>query len=55
MDERWRVLRQDDNGNRYVVVVVTSVEEAERIVATFEARGHEQMYWVERVSREDDG
>jgi hypothetical protein len=44
---RWSVHRQDDNGNCFVVETGLSREEAERLVATYEARGHKQMYWAE--------
>lgn len=43
----YTVYRQDDNGNRFVMQAGLSLEEAERIVRTFEARGHKQLYWVE--------
>jgi 2-methylisocitrate lyase-like PEP mutase family enzyme len=44
--ERWVVWRQDDNGNRFVVVRKESRAEAEEIAAAMEARGHKQLYWV---------
>ncbi|MBV6701138.1 hypothetical protein [Kitasatospora aureofaciens] len=43
----FRVMRQDDNGNRFVVARGLSRPEAERLAAEFEARGHKQLYWVE--------
>jgi hypothetical protein len=43
----WAVHRQDDNGNRFVLETGLSREEAERLVAVFEARGHKQVYWAE--------
>jgi hypothetical protein len=42
----WAVHRQDDNGNQFVVQTGLSREEAERLVAEFEAKRHKQMYWV---------
>ncbi|MEV0533200.1 SPOR domain-containing protein [Kitasatospora sp. NPDC050463] len=42
-----RVMRQDDNGNRFVVAKGLGRAEAERLAAEFEARGHKQLYWVE--------
>ena len=42
----WRVSRLDDEGNEFEVTAVSSRREAEAIVRTFEARGHEQTYWV---------
>jgi hypothetical protein len=43
----WAVHRQDDNGNRFVVQTGLSREQAERLVAELEARGHKQVYWAE--------
>jgi UDP-N-acetyl-2-amino-2-deoxyglucuronate dehydrogenase len=45
--EKWSVHRQDDNGNRFVVQAGLSRQEAERLVAEFESRGHKQVYWAE--------
>ncbi len=50
--DTWAVLRQDDNGNRFVVQTGLSREEAERLVAVFEARGHKQVYWAEPAQHE---
>jgi hypothetical protein len=49
--DRWRVVRQDDNGNVFVVAVVDNEVEARAIAAEFEARGHKQTYSVERVAK----
>jgi UDP-N-acetyl-2-amino-2-deoxyglucuronate dehydrogenase len=46
-EQTWTVYRQDDNGNRFVVSTRLGREEAERLVAEFEARGHKQVYWAE--------
>jgi hypothetical protein len=43
----WSVWRIDDNGNTFLVRERLSRDEAERLAAEFEARGHKQMYWVE--------
>ena len=43
----WRVLRQDDNGNVYVVAEVDSEAEAQAIADELEARAHKQIYFVE--------
>jgi hypothetical protein len=43
----WAVHRQDDNGNIFVVATGLGREEAERLVAVYESRGHKQLYWVE--------
>jgi hypothetical protein len=45
--KRWAVMRQDDNGNRYEMTTVATREEAERVVETYTARGHKQLYWFE--------
>ncbi|MFE4519805.1 SPOR domain-containing protein [Kitasatospora sp. NPDC056783] len=43
----YRVMRQDDNGNRFLVARDLDRAAARRLAAEFEARGHKQMYWVE--------
>ncbi|OWK34794.1 hypothetical protein FRUB_09636 [Fimbriiglobus ruber] len=43
--------RIDDNGNVFLVANQLDREAADRMAATFEARGHKQMYWVEEESR----
>jgi hypothetical protein len=45
--ETWTAHRQDDNGNRFVVETGLSREDADRLVAELEARGHKQVYWAE--------
>jgi hypothetical protein len=49
---KWRVLRQDDNGNVVVLVEADSEDEAKAIAAAFEARAHKQIYEVEMVATE---
>jgi RpiB/LacA/LacB family sugar-phosphate isomerase len=44
---RFVLMRQDDNGNRYVVARYTDHASATAAAETFEARGHKQLYWVE--------
>jgi len=44
---RFVLMRQDDNGNRYLVSRHTVRAEAEAEAAMYEARGHKQLYWVE--------
>jgi uncharacterized protein with GYD domain len=39
------LMRQDDNGNRYVMDRFPS--RAEAAAELFESRGHKQLYWVE--------
>ena len=46
-EKSWAVHRQDDNGNHFLVQTGLTREEAERLVAVFEARGHKQVYWAE--------
>ena len=46
--ETWAVWRIDDNANTFVVRGGLDRAEAERLVVEFTARGHKQMYWVER-------
>nr|HEX4312685.1 hypothetical protein [Kofleriaceae bacterium] len=49
----WRVVREDDNGNLYVVAETATELEARSIAADFEARAHKQTYYVERVAPPD--
>lgn len=44
---RWCVMRQDDNGNRYLVARDLTEADARALAAAYEARAHKQMYWVE--------
>ena len=46
---RWTVLRIDDNGNKFVVRGDLEERDAKEIVAEFEARGHKQVYWAEKL------
>ena len=46
---RWRVTRQDDNGNVFVVAEVVGEQAARDLAAEYEARGHKQTYSVEPV------
>jgi len=46
-DKAWTVWRIDDNGNRFVVHEHLARQDADRLVAEFEARGHKQTYWAE--------
>jgi hypothetical protein len=43
----WLVMRQDDNGNVFVVAELASEAAARTIARELEARAHKQMYWVE--------
>ena len=46
MADNWAVHRQDDNGNCFVVRAGLGQEEAVRLAAELESRGHKQFYWV---------
>ncbi|MFO0547069.1 MAG: hypothetical protein U0271_01710 [Polyangiaceae bacterium] len=48
LERRWTVWRQDDNGNRFLMSSGHTQDEANRLCAEYEARGHKQMYWTER-------
>jgi hypothetical protein len=45
----WQVLRQDDNGNRYVVALLDNEITARALAASLEARAHKQLYEVVQV------
>ncbi|NOU31608.1 MAG: hypothetical protein HOO96_27220 [Polyangiaceae bacterium] len=47
--ESFCLRRQDDNGVRYEMARYTSRSEALAALATFEARGHKQTYFVEEA------
>ncbi|MDX3851612.1 MULTISPECIES: SPOR domain-containing protein [unclassified Streptomyces] len=47
----WLVIRQDDNGNRYRVGRYATQDEAQKIADSLDGRGHQQLYWVERVGQ----
>ncbi|MGV9252216.1 SPOR domain-containing protein [Streptomyces sp. NPDC003697] len=48
----WLVIRQDDNGNRYRVGQYATRAEAQKIADSLGSRGHQQLYWVERVEQQ---
>jgi hypothetical protein len=47
---QWRVMRQDDNGNRFVVASALTESEARLLSASYAARGHKQLYWAESIA-----
>jgi sporulation related protein len=47
----WLVIRQDDNGNRYRVGRYATKDEAQKIADRLDARGHRQLYSVERIGQ----
>ena len=44
---QWCVMRQDDNGNRFLVAAALTEPEARLLSASYAVRVHKQMYWVE--------
>jgi len=51
VEARYRVMREDDNGNRFLVRWCETADEAKEVAARLEARGHKQHYWVEVEER----
>jgi len=45
----WQVLRQDDNGNHYVVALLGDEATARALAASLEAAAHKQLYEVVQV------
>ena len=50
---RFALMRQDDNGNRYLVARYPDHASATAAAEEFEARGHKQLYWVEQSATTD--
>ena len=46
--QTYSVLRLDDNGHVVPMRAGLELDEAERLVDEFSARGHKQMYYVEK-------
>jgi len=46
----WCVMRQDDHGNRFVVATALTEAEAQLLAASYTARAHKQMYWIEPMA-----
>ena len=44
----WKVIRQDDNGNRYVLAELAYEAQARALAAHYEASTHKQLYEVVR-------
>lgn len=44
----WRLLRQDDNGQKFVIGEFASEAEARRELQRFESLHHKQTYWLEK-------
>lgn len=47
-EERWCVMRRDDNANDFVVQFGLTFADATALALEFERRGHKQVYWVRR-------
>ena len=52
-DALWRVVRQDDNANAFVMRDGLARDAALAMVREFEARGHRQVYWIEPMPPTD--
>lgn len=49
MEIRWQLLRQDDNGQRFVIAEFASEADARRELQKFESLHHKQTYWIEET------
>jgi UDP-N-acetyl-2-amino-2-deoxyglucuronate dehydrogenase len=49
---KYRLMRQDDNGNVEVIKESESILELARTQAELEAKGHKQTYWCEGIKEE---
>ncbi len=47
----WLVLRQDDNGNVFLVAELPTEAAARAEARRLEARAHKQIYWIEPRER----
>ena len=47
----WRLCRQDDNGNIFVIETFRDRTIAQRRRDAFEAMGHKQTYWIELIKK----
>ena len=43
----WKLIRQDESGNKFVIDSFESKEKAEQEMEKFQKRGHKQTYWVQ--------
>lgn len=43
----WQLMRQDDNGNRFLMTTFVAEEEAINTMEYYQSKGHKQTYWVE--------
>lgn len=50
----WRLWRQDDNGNRFLVAEFGERGAAEARMEAFTRHPHKQIYWIEGVAAEEE-
>lgn len=48
--QRFRLVRQDDNGNRFVMRTTSNQCQADGLADMYERRGHKQAYWCEEIT-----
>jgi hypothetical protein len=53
MQMNWQVIRQDDNGQQFVLAHNLSESEAKSLVVKMESRGHKQFYFYKKMSCEN--
>jgi 8-oxo-dGTP diphosphatase len=46
----WCVMRQDDQGDRFVVASALTEPEARLLSVSYEVRAYKQTYWVEPMA-----
>ena len=44
--EKWCVMREDDNGNWFVVTAGLDRSQAQALRDEYDAKGHKQLYWI---------
>ncbi len=49
----YKVLRQDDHGNKFTVEEDLTYQKALELVTMYEGKGHKQMYWTERQDKDN--
>ena len=45
---KWQVVRQDDNGNIFIIQKNLTEKAAEKLVQEYTSKGHKQLYWCEK-------
>ena len=46
LNNTWSVWRMDDNGQYFEITSGISFQDAQRMVAEYELKGHKQYYWA---------